>query len=209
MAAPNFQNYNLPLVSSPCNALSGRVPCGMTEFRQNHVEQYIPGGMDTRIVAELAGIELSTLHAWFSRGWIPGAGIGPRGRRRDIDFDLALRVLFVAELVRFGLSPQVAAIAAIPLQPSDKRRIVVTQHAAPGAPITTKEETIKTINAERKFYAQVLSGDFSSEDELTALLDKDFGDRRPSVYAVVNVEQLVEIVRQAELAWEQSRGGAR
>jgi len=173
----------------------------MTEFRQNHVEQYIPGGMDTRIVAELAGIELSTLHAWFSRGWIPGAGIGPRGRRRDIDFDLALRVLFVAELVR--------AIAAIPLQPSDKRRIVVTQHAAPGAPITTKEETIKTINAERKFYAQVLSGDFSSEDELTALLDKDFGDRRPSVYAVVNVEQLVEIVRQAELAWEQSRGGAR
>ena len=175
----------------------------MLDHRPNRAEQYIPSVMDTRIVAELAGLELSTLHAWFSRGWIPGAVIGPRGRRRDIDFELALRVIFVAELVRFGLSPQVAAIAAGPLQPSDKRRLVVTQLATPEVSIK-KEDTIKTINATRKFYAQVSTEEFSSEAELPNLLAKHFGS--PRVYAVVNVEQLVEVVRAGERAWEQSRG---
>ena len=178
------------------------------EFHPNCVEQtntgYISAGMDARIVAEIAGLELGTLNAWFHRGWIPGATIGPRGRRRNIDLVLAVRVLVIAQLVRFGLSPQVAAMAAINLQPSYKRLLVVTQLAIPGTPIDKEKPTI---NVDRKFYAQVLSDDFSSEDEIPGLLDKRFGDRQPSVYAVVNVEQLAEVARRAEQEWEQSREG--
>ena len=178
----------------------------MMEFCQNCVEQrntgYISAGMDARIVAEIAGLELGTLNAWFHRGWIPGATIGPRGRRRNIDLVLAVRVLVIAQLVRFGLSPQVAAMAASNLQPSYKRLLVVTQVAIPEIRIDKEKPTI---NAARKFYAQVLSDDFSSEDEIPALLDKHFADRAPSVYAVVNVEQLAEVARLAEQKWEQAR----
>jgi hypothetical protein len=176
------------------------------EFHPNCVEQrnigYIFTGMDTRTLAELAGLELGTLTAWFHRGWIPGATIGPRGRRRSIDLELALRVLVITQLVRFGLSPQVAAMAAITLRSSYKRLLVVTQLAMPEMPIDKEKPTI---NADRKFYAQVRSVVFSAEDEIPALLDKHFGNRHPSVYAVVNVEQLAEVARLAEQEWEQSR----
>jgi hypothetical protein len=179
----------------------------MMEFRPNCAGQkntgYISAGMDARIVAKIAGLELGTLNAWFHRGWIPGATIGPRGRPRNIDLALAVRVLVIAQLVRFGLSPQVAAMAAVNLQPSYKRLLVVTQLAMP-VPIDKEKPTI---NADRKFYADVGSVDFSSEDEIPALLDKNFGN--PSVYAVVNVEHLVEVARRAEQEWEQSRSGAR
>jgi hypothetical protein len=181
----------------------------MMEFHPNRAEQpnagYISAGMDARIVAEIAGLELGTLNAWFHRGWIPGATIGPRGRRRNIDLETAVRVMVIAQLARFGLSPQVAAMAAINLELSYKRLLVVTGLAIPEIPLDTEKPTI---NADRKFYAQVRSVDFSSEDEIPALLEKYFADSFPSVYAVVNVERLVDFARRVEREWEQRRGGA-
>ena len=54
--------------------------------------------MDARTVARAAGIKLNTLNAWISRGLITWVTVGTSGKRRDFDFDTAVRIAIFAEL---------------------------------------------------------------------------------------------------------------
>src|SRR5262249_37529068 len=65
--------------------------------------------MDARTVARVAGIKLTTLNAWISRGLITWVPVGTSGKRRDFDFDTALRIAIFADLVRFNAPPDYAA----------------------------------------------------------------------------------------------------
>src|SRR6266576_4825456 len=67
--------------------------------------------MDAQTLATAAGVPLGTLNMWVTRGFIPGERLG-RGRRREFDLEVAIRVGIVAELVRFGVGLAGAVAAA-------------------------------------------------------------------------------------------------
>ena len=52
--------------------------------------------MDAQTLATAAGVPLGTLNMWVTRGFIPGERLG-RGRRREFDLEVAIRVGIVAE----------------------------------------------------------------------------------------------------------------
>ena len=68
-----------------------------------------PSGMDARTVARIAKVKIGTLNAWVQRGLIPGMTIGPSGRRRNIDVETATAISVFAQLVNFGVSPDIAS----------------------------------------------------------------------------------------------------
>jgi hypothetical protein len=154
--------------------------------------------MDARTVARVARIGVATLNLWAQRGFIPGVEVGTRGRRRDFDLPTALKVVVIAELVRFGFGAPFAAFI-IAKEGLHKRLLIgrTEQNEESDFPV-------ETLDTPRRWATQLLCFHFSSDDQIPAQLEQ-FPYGPPAIYTVINVEKLEERVRQAELEWEQSR----
>jgi hypothetical protein len=134
--------------------------------------------MDARSLAEAAGVKVLTLNAWVHRGLIPGVSVGSRGRPRDFDMGAAVHVALMVELVQLGLGAGTAS--AIARDRPQSKRLCLVFGMQPG-------ELASMIGVQFLRRAPLPIG-FDSEDELPG------GFKRlgisPSVYTVINVEQI-------------------
>jgi len=147
--------------------------------------------MDARTVARAADVKLNTLNAWISRGMISWVTVGASGKRRDFDFDSALRIAIFAELVRHLAPPEYAAQAAKSLS---ETRI----HAGWLSIIPAQVEGRITI------------AHFSPVEtkELIQLIQLwEDSHEAPSFFAAINLGKLAARVRAAEAEWLESREG--
>jgi hypothetical protein len=160
--------------------------------------------MNARAVAKLVGAKIGTLNAWIARGYIRGLEVGTSGKRRDIDAQLALQIAIFAELTRFGVTPEEAAL----LVPRDQE---LPRLSLPGVPMRARHggrsdwlivirpgtEVIPGYQLRGALTWRVASlADFENDEKFSA----------PAAALVINIPQLAARVRQAELEWQQSRG---
>ena len=141
--------------------------------------------MDARTVARVAGIKLNTLNAWISRGMVSWVTVGTSGKRRDFDFNTALRIAIFAGLIKHLAPPEYAARAAESLS---ETRI----QAGWVCVIPAQVEGRLTIA-------------HFSPDEQSELIDliRLWGDSQeaPTYFDAINVGKLAARVRQAEAEW--------
>jgi hypothetical protein len=157
--------------------------------------------MDARTVAKAAGIKLNTLNAWISRGTITWVTVGTSGKRRNFDFDTALRVAVFAELVRHSAPPDYAATSTASLSetmiqvgwlyiiPARVQGRITIAHFPPGE------------------HASELIRRFEDAQNPPVEDVQDPASFSPASFAAISLPKLAARVRAAELQWEQSRGG--
>jgi hypothetical protein len=151
--------------------------------------------MDAQTVARVAGIKIGTLNSWVQRNLLRGMTIGASGRRRDIDFETALRILIIAELVRLGISPTMGMFFA---EAGFHRRMLFIR--VPAIVVVTEK-------GPETWPARELCFGFSSEEEIPEVFKREFPAGLPAAaYSVVNVEVLEARLQRAWEEWEQSRG---
>ena len=153
--------------------------------------------MDARTVARAAGIKLNTLNAWISRGLITWVTVGTSGKRRDFDFDTAVRIAIFAELVRRLAPLDYAELAAKGL--SDTRIQAGWLYVIPA-----QQAGRWTI---AHFFGE---GPGERASDLIRLWeDSQHPQDAPTFFAAINVGKLAEHVRQAEQEWQQQSRGAK
>jgi len=148
--------------------------------------------MDARTLARLTRVNVGLLNVWAHRGLLRGLlEPGIRGRPRNIGLSAATRILIFTELVEFGFPPDDASrmVEAMTNVFVDGGFLVVPK-AAPGEPGVGRKGVAGTA---------IHLDDPAKIATATAGL--------PPIYLVINVNDLVERVRQAEAEWQQSRGG--
>jgi len=157
--------------------------------------------MDARSVARAAGIKLNTLNAWISRQQVPWVTVGTSGKRRNFDFDTALRIAIFAELVRLSAPPDYAAKSVSSLSetmiqagwlyiiPAQVEGRVTIAHFPP---------------SER---ASALIRRFEDAQNSPSEDPQDPASFSPSSFSAINLTSLAARFRAAELQWQQSRGG--
>jgi hypothetical protein len=148
---------------------------------------YFSGGMDARTIARITGIPLGTLNVWSQRGLLPGLQTGVRGKRRDIDVPTATRIAILGEMLRLRVPVEYASrvAATMPLAAAQVRWMFIIPEQAD------------------------LAVWLYSPDERLSDLIREFEDkgRGPALFAVLDVGQIVDRVREAEREWLQNRRG--
>ena len=146
--------------------------------------------MDSRTAARAAGVKMGTLNAWIARGWIPGVTVGLSGKRRNIDFETAVRVAVFAQLTKHRVDPDRASQIAADLPgertqsgwlfvpPQDWR----DEWGGPGMACTHMMEIAQLPGLLRTLHSP------------------------PEFFVMVDVGQLAARVRAAEQEWKESRG---
>ena len=147
--------------------------------------------MDSRTAARAAGVKMGTLNAWFARGWIPGVTVGLSGKRRNIDFETAVRVAVFAQLTKHRVDPDRASQVAADLPrertqsgwlfvpPQDWRE----QWGAPGMACTHMMDLAQLHELLRSFHSP------------------------PEFFVMIDIGQIAERVRRAEALWQETRSG--
>jgi hypothetical protein len=154
--------------------------------------RYSPVLMDARSVARAAGIKLNTFNAWISRGLIPWVTVGASGKRRDFDFDTAVRIAIFAELLRLSAPPDYAAQVAATMSES-----------------AIQAGWLYIIPAQSE--GRITIAHFSPSEHASELIrrfedDQDSASFSPASYSAISVARIVERVKNAEREWQESRG---
>jgi hypothetical protein len=148
--------------------------------------------MDAKALSAAAGIEVGTLNAWISRGYVPDITPDAQGRRRDFDVDIATHVVIMAELSVFGFGPPSATKTA-----SDACEALMGNHPAyhgrscPFALVTRLGQKVATMQLA-----------CASEEALFKVLG---GMVESSIYLVINTGRIFKKMKKAEDEWQQRR----
>ena len=163
--------------------------------------------MDAQTLATAAGVPLGTLNMWVTRGFIPGERLG-RGRRREFDLEVAIRVGLVAELVRFGVGLAAAVAAAgtaMGRRGEGEKLLVLFGFSLTDDMIVHNPAQLTELQEHMRRVPVVIP--FNSEDDLPAFFERQ--RMIPNVYAVINIKQIEAKMRRANEEWEQQRQGKR
>jgi len=163
--------------------------------------------MDAQTLATAAGVPLGTLNMWVTRGFIPGERLG-RGRRREFDLEVAIRVGIVAELVRFGVGLAAAVAAAgtaMGRRGEGEKLLVLFGFSLTDDMIVHNPAQLTELQEHMRRVPVVIP--FNSEDDLPAFFERQ--RTIPNVYAVINIKQIEAKMRRANEEWEQQRQGKR
>jgi hypothetical protein len=146
--------------------------------------------MDARTVALIAGVKVGTMNSWAQRGLVRGLELGPSGRRRNIDIEIAVRIGVIAELVRFGLAADLAAAIAWQATAPFHERLVCALAPREGWGSNDDRESYPPV------MVQLVPTGASVDEGLLKMLPAP-----PSVYIVLNVASIEERMRKAEETW--------
>src|SRR5205814_7338420 len=73
-----------------------------------------------------AGIDVGTLNAWISRGYVSGITANAQGRRRDFGIETATQIAIMWQLSRFGIGAPLASKIASVDHKEDFEIVVIT-----------------------------------------------------------------------------------
>ena len=155
-------------------------------------------GMDAKTLAATVGVSVGVLHVWVQREFIPGVKVRTQGKKRVFDLDAATSLLLIAELVRFGISAPLGSQIAADVTSRRAKRVVITALPA-GA-------------GEKKYGTAYCDTDAELGDLMAAF--RAFAEQRqeprPLIFAVIDVEAMVEKLHAAEAEWQrqQAQGAA-
>ena len=152
--------------------------------------------MDARTLSAVVGIEVVTLNAWISRGYVPGITADAQGRRRDFDIETAAHIAIMADLVRLGWSAPLAF--AIASQRGTYNYLVfgnsdIVQKIGP-MPVSLSPATTEVVG-------------FESMADLPDAL-AEFSGGAPSTYLIIDVNKvIVQVTSRLELHDKWVRAG--
>lgn len=155
--------------------------------------------MDARTVARAAGIKLNTLNAWISRGLITWVTVGVSGKRRDFDFDTAVRIAIFAELVRLSAPPDYAARSTASLSET------MTQTGWLYIIPAQVEGRITIAHFSPLEHASELIRRFEDAQDSPVENAQDPANFSPASFSAINLAKVASRVRQVERNWERSR----
>jgi hypothetical protein len=149
------------------------------------------GKMDARALSAATGVEVGTLNAWISRGYVPGIMPDAQGQRRDFDIDTAMHIGIMAALSLFGLGAPLASSTARDACDALKGKYSLRQNASYPLLLVSYDAG-----------KQIQYG-FQTEEDLAAALNAM--TERPSVYLTINAGRIFKNIQQAEDEWQLRR----
>jgi hypothetical protein len=154
--------------------------------------------LDARALSAATGIDVATMNAWISRGYVPGIAADAQGRRRDFDTDMATHIAIMSELSkRLGIGAPLASRIASEAGQQAAEVVVIT-------PPVTQPHPTEAGMAITNMRTVFLPKERDVPKTLSAFR-KDAA-APPTVFVLVYIKGITARMLAAQQEWERARG---
>ena len=156
--------------------------------------------MDARALSAAAGVDVGTVNAWISRGYVPSLTPDAQGRRRDFDIESATHIAIMAELSRLKIGAPLASEIASRARKQDDETVVIMPpvtrpHPTEAGMSVTNMRTV-FVKKERDV-PKTLTGIRKAAEAQN--------QQPPTIFVLVDIKRLTARMRAAHQEWERQQ----